>query len=100
MREASGQAYESGISARIGSMSQSAEKVFEEALELTEDERLDLAHKLLHSVSELPLAESQEPLRETITRRVADLTTGRVKAIPGDEATALLRERLAKRRGK
>jgi putative addiction module component (TIGR02574 family) len=85
---------------RIESMSQPVEKVLQDALELSKDERLEVAYQLLRSVRNRPGGADEEPLRETIARRVADLVEGRVKAIPGDEAMAWLRERQAERRQK
>jgi len=78
-------------------MSQPAEKVLQDALELTHEEQLELAYQLLRSVRG-PRNEDEEPLREMLERRVAELVEGKVEAIPGDEATAWLLERQAARR--
>lgn len=58
-----------------------AERLFDEALELPPGERRDLAEKLLHSLPEAMVAWEAE-----LQKRMDDIDSGRAPAIPWDEA--------------
>lgn len=79
-------------------MSATREKVREEALKLDPEDRRDLAYELLGSLDDACPEELDEAWRATILRRVEELRSGKVQAIPLDEAVADLRERLRSRR--
>jgi putative addiction module component (TIGR02574 family) len=65
-------------------MSAQARRVLDSALKLSHQEREVLAVILLDSVGE-PADEVDAAWREEVRRRVADLRSGRVKAIPWAE---------------
>ena len=68
-------------------------KVFEEALSLPSDERVNLVEKLLMSLN-LPIqAEIDRLWVEEAERRVTQIETGEVELIPGDEVFAKIRRK-------
>ena len=74
-------------------MSTMANKVFEEALSLPSDERVNLVEKLLMSLN-LPIqAEIDRLWVEEAERRVTQIETGEVELIPGDEVFAKIRRK-------
>ena len=74
-------------------MSAIANKVFEEALSLPSDERVNLVEKLLMSLN-LPIqAEIDRLWVEEAERRVTQIETGEVELIPGDEVFAKIRRK-------
>jgi putative addiction module component (TIGR02574 family) len=80
-------------------MTEDARKLFERALKLPEDEREDLAFKLLGTVSEP--AELSPSWRAEIERRVEAVLSG--KSAPGDDYRVVmkrLKKRLDSRRRK
>jgi len=85
-------------------MTRSAQQVLDDALELSDEERAELAYSLLRTLDGEDAEEAEEEVarawNETALKRAEDLLEGRVKAIPWEEAEAELRDRLAKRRGK
>ncbi len=70
-------------------------EVFEQALSLPEDARLDLAAELLASAGPAPavLAEGDPRTAAEIRRRIQAVRQGDVQSIPADEALARLRRR-------
>jgi hypothetical protein len=75
-----------------------AEQLFETAMALGDEERIALGERLIESVYDDPeiLAEQLKIAK----RRAAEIESGVVKAIPGDEALRMIREALSgKRRG-
>ncbi|USX13838.1 addiction module protein [Oxalobacteraceae bacterium OTU3CAMAD1] len=60
-----------------------------QALKLTSDERESLVQLLLTSLAQE--ADIDEALASEVERRNADIESGKVKAIPIDEALALIR---------
>jgi len=65
-------------------MSRSYEKIRDEALELSDDERAALAEELYNST----LTDEERALEDEWDRRADDLVSGKVKGIPADEAIA------------
>ena len=75
-----------------------AERLFETAMALGDDERIALAERLLESVQDDPEIFAEQ--LEIAQRRFAEIESGLVKAIPGDEVFRRVREALSeKRRG-
>ena len=72
-----------------------AERLFETAMALGDEERIALAERLLGSVHDDPeiFAEHLEIAR----RRAAEIESGMVKAIPGEEVLRMVREFTNKR---
>jgi putative addiction module component (TIGR02574 family) len=66
-------------------MSQPADKLFEEARALPEEERALLALQLLDSVGE-PETEIERAWRDEVRQRLADIDGGRTALAPWDEA--------------
>ena len=60
--------------------------VLNEALKLTESERLEIASRLFESVDGPGHAESDELWAAEIRRRIDAIDSGRVKMVPWDEA--------------
>ena len=74
-----------------------AARVFDEALSLPADARLDLIEKLLASLN-LPIQEDIEQLWEKeAERRIAQIDSGDVDLVPGKEVFSVLRDKYAKR---
>lgn len=75
-----------------------AEQLFETAMALGDEERIALAERLIGSVHDDPEIFAYH--LEIAKRRVAEIESGMVKAIPGDEVFRMVREALSeKRRG-
>ncbi len=75
-----------------------AKQIFETAMALGDEERIDLAERLIGSVQDDPGIISEH--LEIAKRRAAEIESGMVKAIPGNEVFRMVREALAeKRRG-
>ncbi len=75
-----------------------AEQLFETAMALGDEERIALAERLIGSVHDSPEIFAEH--LEIAKRRVAEIESGKVKAIPGDEVFRMVREALSeKRRG-
>lgn len=74
------------------------EQALEIALELSADDRVALATALLESVfvdgPEDDPAETEAAWEEELKRRMEDLDSGRVEAIPAEEVVARVRARL------
>lgn len=73
-----------------------AEQLFEKAMALGDDERIALGERLIESVYDDPeiLAEQLEIAK----RRAAEIESGVIKAIPGDEAFRMIHEALSEAR--
>jgi len=75
-----------------------AEQLFETAMALGDEERIALAERLIGSVHDDP--EIFAAHLEIANRRVAEIESGMVNAIPGDEVFRMVGEALSeKRRG-
>lgn len=72
-------------------------KVTEDALRLSDEERVELADRLRVSLLEHDEAVARA-WTEVALRRVEDLRAGRTQAIPWEQAKARLLDNLAKRR--
>jgi putative addiction module component (TIGR02574 family) len=72
-------------------MSPTVERILQEALELPEDARVDLAAALLDSVDrEPPDADVEGAWRQEALRRLQEIRSGAVKPIPWDEARSMI----------
>ncbi len=71
-----------------------AKIVFEQALELTSEQRLDLAAELLTSVDGEPSTTWEAAWRAELDDRMCEVETGAVRPVPWAEARARLRARL------
>jgi putative addiction module component (TIGR02574 family) len=71
-------------------MAPEVEKVYEEALKLTEDQRVALAGRLLSSVDPEIDPEWESAWSDEIARRIADVDGGRVRPIPWDEVERMM----------
>lgn len=104
MSGASGHADESRTSARIKGMSQSAEKVYEAALELSREDLEDLLDRLELALdvgeAEVSPEEVAESWRETLARRSAEVREGRVELVSGEEVGRQVEAVLARHRKK
>ena len=67
-------------------MSNLAEKLLDEAMQLPESERRLIALRLLDSVGEEPPEEIERAWTEEARRRLEDLRAGRTQPIPWEEA--------------
>jgi len=65
-----------------------------EALDLSEDQKVTLAHKLLSSIEPAETAENEAAWDSEIQRRISDFRQGLVKTVPADEVFADLDARL------
>ena len=80
--------------ARINDMATSATDILKQALELKEEERAELASRLIESLDE-PVEEGVEAAWVIeIERRMADLDSGSAKTLPWDEVREKLHGRL------
>ncbi len=73
-------------------MSQIAERILTEALQLPEDERADVATKLYDSLDPESIEMDDAEWVEEIRKRVEDFRSGKVKGIPWSEARQLILE--------
>jgi putative addiction module component (TIGR02574 family) len=68
-----------------------AEKLLQEALSLSEDARVDLAEALLESVEHQPADNgADEAWSAEAKRRLEEVRSGAVKAVPWEEAERLI----------
>jgi putative addiction module component (TIGR02574 family) len=65
----------------------------QQAAQLSESERAELALALIQSLDGEPDADVEEAWRIEVERRVAEIDRGEVQLIPGDEVFARLRKR-------
>ena len=70
-----------------------ADKVFDEALSLPADARLNLVEKLLTSLNLPTQAEIARLWSEEAERRVAEIERGEVNLIPGEKVFRKIREK-------
>ena len=77
-------------------MTTTTEQLFETAMSLCDEERIALAERLIGSVHDDPEIFAEH--LEIAQRRAAEIESGLVKAIPGDEVFRMLREALSKQR--
>ena len=72
-----------------------SEEIFRDAMALPPDARVDLAERLVESLAKDVSSEiTSAPLAE-VRRRIAQVESGEVELIPGDEALARVRNLLA-----
>jgi len=72
-------------------MPDAVEAIYQKALTLSEDNRVWLAERLLASVpANSAIVEAQ---MSVVQRRLADLASGRLKAVPGPEVIQRIRNR-------
>ena len=63
-------------------MTQRSLELLEQALSLTEEERADLVASLLNSLDASPDPDAESLWQEEISRRAADLDSGKAKTVP------------------
>jgi putative addiction module component (TIGR02574 family) len=72
-------------------MSPAVEKILQDALELPEEARVDLAAAILDSVDhEPPDPGAEDAWRQEARRRLQEIRSGTVKPIPWDEAQSMI----------
>jgi len=72
-----------------------ARDIVEEAAELPVDERVILDDSLLRTLN-VPNPEIDKAWAEVAESRLAELRSGRIKAVPGDQVFERIRDRFAK----
>lgn len=70
------------------------DEVLRQALDLPEEDRVDLAGALLESIEAPADSDIELAWREEIARRAADLDAGRALTVPWEEVRGRLYERL------
>jgi len=79
-------------------MTQAVAKILEEAEQLSAPERAELADRLVESLAhEIPSDIAQAQISE-VRRRIAEVASGEVALIPGEEALAHVRRLVASAR--
>ena len=73
-----------------------AEKIYNEVLDLPNDERLLLLDKLLHIITVPTATDIEKAWLEESHRRLDDIRSGRTQTIPGETVFQDIRERFAK----
>lgn len=73
-----------------------SEQLFETAMALGDEERIALAERLMESVYDDPGIVAEQ--LEIAQRRASEIESGKVKAIPGEEALRLIRQSLFEKR--
>jgi putative addiction module component (TIGR02574 family) len=73
-------------------MSKRSDRLLEEALALTPEERADVAATLLESLDEQEDDGVEEAWAREIERRIQDVESGRVKTVPWSEVRRRLRQ--------
>ena len=73
-------------------MSPKADSIFAAAMELTEEDRIDLADRLFLSVSAERQDEIEKAWAEEAERRMQAYRSGEVEALDGEEILAALRQ--------
>ena len=77
-------------------MSDTNNKVFEDALSLPSEERIGLIQKLLMSLN-LPIRKEIDQLwAEEAERRISEIEKGEVELIPGDEVFEKIRRKFSR----
>lgn len=78
-------------------MTTKAQEILNQALQLGPDERAELASQLLSSLEdEESYADLHPSWSAEIKRRLDELESGAVKAIPWEEARAIIRDRVSR----
>jgi putative addiction module component (TIGR02574 family) len=76
-------------------MGRPLEKLEAEAMELSPDDRLELAHRLIASIDSSERDDDPEEVErawdEELARRIEDIRSGRVELIPGEDVLARAR---------
>jgi putative addiction module component (TIGR02574 family) len=72
-----------------------ARDIVEEAAELPVDERVIVVDSLLRTLN-VPNPEIDKAWAEVAESRLAELRSGRIKAVPGDQVFGRIRDRFAK----
>ena len=75
-------------------MSNALSELKQKAAQLTEVERAELALELIESLDDKVDADADEAWRVEIERRIADVESGKVQLIPGDQVFARIRRKL------
>lgn len=70
-----------------------AEKIYNEVLDLPNDERLSLIDKLLHVISVPTATDIEKAWLEESHKRLADIRSGKTKTIPGEDVFREINER-------
>ena len=78
-------------------MSATLEQIVHEAMQLSPAQRAELADFLVESLETTPPDEIQKLWVDEANKRLAEIRTGMVKTVPGDEVLAEARRRLTKR---
>lgn len=73
-----------------------AEKLYQDALALPAATRVELTERLVASLADDVPAEIQRAQIDEVRKRIAQVESGEVELIPGDEALARVRNLLAK----
>ncbi len=70
-------------------MTNAAQRLFEQAIDLSDDDRSELAGLLLKSLPD-DSRDVEEAWRTVVVRRMAELDDGTVQPVPWDEAEAMI----------
>lgn len=73
-----------------------AEKIYNEVLDLPNDERLSLLDKLLHVITVPTATDIEKAWLEESHRRLDDIRSGKTQTIPGDSVFQEIKERFRK----
>jgi putative addiction module component (TIGR02574 family) len=77
-------------------MSPRVDSIFEAAMQLSDDERIELADRLFFSISPERQAEVERSWAEEAQRRFEAYKDGRIESVPYDDVRRSIRERLRK----
>ncbi len=75
-------------------MTRRALELLQKALSLSDEERAALASSLLESLDAAVDEDVENAWQQEISRRIADLDSGKVKTVPWDEVRARISRRL------
>ncbi len=73
-----------------------AEKIYNEVLDLPNDERLSLLDKLLHIIAVPTATDIEKAWLEESHRRLDDIRSGKTQTFPGESVFQEIRERFQK----
>lgn len=73
-----------------------AEKIYNEVLDLPNDERMSLIDKLLHVISVPTATDIEKAWLEESHKRLADIRAGKTRTIPGETVFEEINERFRK----
>jgi putative addiction module component (TIGR02574 family) len=76
-------------------MARALEELFQEAMALSPEERLQLSQQIYDSLMTDEEREIEEAWLDEVERRYADYEAGRTKTIPGEQVFRELREKYA-----